>query len=338
MQREISNEIQLGETLNPLSNVSAVSSIDNTSNLKDVFRKVDKLRDLWDKGTVHANLIRYIPGLSNVSRQEKIFNIVPKKTYATSTYRDKKTLKFTIELAANTQTNYSSMCIVLPIQIKKSTDKTANVNMITVNNFFCHFFVIDARRYPDDVRILPTNNAVEIYQYAAQQLKHLPSKSLDDIRDTLLYEKKAVVLTGGRDTRSNMSTTPADRTDSNLGKRVTDFLALIGKEMYYKIPLGFFTSLGLVNFPHKIDTQFLFTSEKNKNKLFETNAKAGVPNKPDAQIIFHDTPYISYPEITLDANFLAYLNAILRSCNTLTVGVILSLYQQSFEINVGTHL
>ena len=90
MQREISNKIQLGETLNPLNDVSAVSSIDNTSNLKDVFGKVDKLGDLWDKGTTYASLIRYIPGLSNVLRQGKVFNILPKKAYATSTYTVKK--------------------------------------------------------------------------------------------------------------------------------------------------------------------------------------------------------------------------------------------------------
>ena len=102
---------------------------------------------------------------------------------------------------------------------KKSTDKTANINVITINNFFCHWLKeIDARRNLDSVRILPTNNTVEIYQYAAQQLKHLPSKSLDDIRETLLYEKKAAALTGGRDRRSNTSTTPVDRTDSNLGE------------------------------------------------------------------------------------------------------------------------
>ena len=44
-------------------------------------------------------------------------------------------------------------------------------------------------------------------------------------------EKKAVVLTGGRDRRSNTSIIPADRMDSNLGKRVTDFLGLVGKKM-----------------------------------------------------------------------------------------------------------
>ena len=136
MQREISNKIQLGETLNPLNNISAVLSIDNTSNLKDVFGKVDKVGDLWDKGTADPSLKRYIPDLSNVLRQGKIFNIVPKKAYITSTCSDKKTLEFTIELAANTHTNYSSMCIVLPIQIKKSTDKTTNVNVITVKKIF----------------------------------------------------------------------------------------------------------------------------------------------------------------------------------------------------------
>ena len=46
MQREISNKIQLGKSLNPLNDVSAVPYIDNTSNLKDVFGKVDKLGDL----------------------------------------------------------------------------------------------------------------------------------------------------------------------------------------------------------------------------------------------------------------------------------------------------
>ena len=101
-----------------------------------MFGKVDKLGNLWDRGQSDAGLIKYIPGLSNVSRQGKIFNIVPKKAYATSTYTDKKTLEFTIELAANTHTNYSSMCIVLPIQIKKATNKAQNLYVITVNTFF----------------------------------------------------------------------------------------------------------------------------------------------------------------------------------------------------------
>ena len=68
MQREISKKNQLGGTLNPLNNVSVIWAIDNTSNLKDVFGKVDKLGDLWERGQVDASLIRYIPRLTNVLR------------------------------------------------------------------------------------------------------------------------------------------------------------------------------------------------------------------------------------------------------------------------------
>ena len=51
--------------------------------------------------------------------------------------------------------------------------------MITVNNFFGHWFTdIDKRRYPDDMSILPTNNSVDIYQYFNMEMKYLPEKSV----------------------------------------------------------------------------------------------------------------------------------------------------------------
>ena len=217
---------------------------------------------------------------------------------------------------------------------KKATNNVQNVDVITVNIFFCHWLKeIDARCYTDNVRILPTNNTVEIYQYAAQQLKHLPKKSLHDITETLLYEKKAVNLNANRDRRSNTSTTSAYRTDASFGERITDFLGIIGRKIYYRIPLGFFTFLGLVNFSHKIDTQFLLTLENNLNRLFKTNGKLdNIPNKPDAQIMFHDTPYISSPQqITIDDNFLAYLSAILRSRSALRTGINLPPYKKALK-------
>ena len=118
-QREISNKIQLGENLNPLRDISNVPSIDNVANLKDIFCKVDKVGVLWNKGEIDASLVRYIPSLSDVSRLGQIYSINHKKAYAAQTYTDKKSLECTVNLAANTYTNYSSMCVVLPIQIKK---------------------------------------------------------------------------------------------------------------------------------------------------------------------------------------------------------------------------
>ena len=131
-------------------------------------------------------------------------------------------------------------------------------------------------------------------------------------------------MTGNRDRRLNNTNTPAARTDANLNEKITDFHGLLKKYIYYRIP-----SLGLVNFPHKIDTPILFPLETNLNKLFETNAKlAGIPDNPDAQVIYHDTPYISYPQINLHDNFISYYNGILRSRSALRTGVILSLYQK----------
>ena len=63
---------------------------------QDVFGKIDKLGDLWDRGKADASLIRYLPVGSNVWRQGNIFNIVPKRAYASSAYTD-KTVNFTIE-------------------------------------------------------------------------------------------------------------------------------------------------------------------------------------------------------------------------------------------------
>ena len=59
------------------------------------------------------------------------------------------------------------MEISLSIQFTKKSNKAQQMdaNMITVNNFFGHWFTdIDIRRYPDDTRILLTNNNVDIYQ------------------------------------------------------------------------------------------------------------------------------------------------------------------------------
>ena len=340
MQKEVSNRIQLGQDLNPLNDVSAVRSIDNQANVKDLLSKVDKLGELWDEGKADESVARYLPGLTNVSRQGKLYNIIGRRTYTSSTYTNKKTLEFTIQLAANTFSNFSMMCVVLPVQIKKSISKATDIDndLVTVNGFFFRWLKeIGIRSYPDYVRILSnnTNNAVSIADYAANQLKHLPGKSLADIRDTILYNKNSVVLTGSKDRRSNISTDIKDRQDANLVWRLSNLKGDLKEQNYFRIPSGWLLSLGLVNFAYQLDTRFIFTLETNLDRLFESNAKGNIPDAPDAQIIFHDTPYISYPEITLTDNFLVYANGILRGRGALRTSVWLNPYQQSFEVNKG---
>ena len=248
MQREISHKITLGENLNPLRDVLNVPSVDNVVNLRNVFGKVDKLGNLWDRSEADADLARYIPGLTDASIQGHIYSIVGKKAYAAQTYSDLKTLDFTVILAAGTYTNYSSMTLVLPIQIKKSTNAATNIDndMVTVNIFFARWLKeVDIKRYPDDISITPTNNTVSIAD-SAQMLKFMPAIALDTIRETLLYDKQKVSLPADTDRRSLNSQVPASSSDKNLGSRITDFHGLLGQKKYYRVPLKFFTDLGLV--------------------------------------------------------------------------------------------
>ena len=87
------------------------------------------------------------------------------------------------------------MC--LPLRFTKKSNKNLQMDgqMITVNNFFGHWFTdIDITRYPDDMRILPTNNSVDIYQYSNAQMKYLPEISVKNLLKTMLYSNKRVYL------------------------------------------------------------------------------------------------------------------------------------------------
>ena len=53
-----------------------------------------------------------------------------------------------------------------------------DAQMISVNDFFRDWFTnIDIKCHSDDMRILLTNNSVDIYQYSNAQIKYLPEKA-----------------------------------------------------------------------------------------------------------------------------------------------------------------
>ena len=130
-----------------------------------------------------------MPNILPVTRQNLIAGIDPRQAYASETYTDKKSLDFTIKLAPNTYTNYATMEIVLPVQFVKKSQKTQQLDddLMPVNNFFCRWFTdIDIKRYPDDVKILPTD---KIYFGRGQRggggLSALVSKLVYNIGDAI---------------------------------------------------------------------------------------------------------------------------------------------------------
>ena len=257
MQAPISNKIQLGDTLNPLKDYAGVPSINDEGTLENLYEKVDKVKDFMKTGKGDGGLSRYFPNILPVSRQLQIAGELPKKAYASVTYTDKKQLEFVLELTANTYSNYSSMEICLPLQFY-SKQKTKFANVMTANNFFWHWFTdIDIRRYPDDKRILATNNSVDIYQYSNAQMKYLPEKAVKKLLKTMLYSNKPVYLDEDVDRRPNNSDDDDKRSNPNLTYQIKELKDYIFNKNVYRIPLSLIVDLGLVNFSIKTNTKIL---------------------------------------------------------------------------------
>ena len=340
MPKAISDKIQLGQTLNILDDYAGVLSIKDEGTLENLIGKVDKVRGFVKTGKADGDLSRYYPNILPITRQLQIAGELPRTAYGSITYSDKKQFEFTLDVTANTYSNYSTMEVCVPLKFTKKSNKALQmeVNMITVNNFFGHWFTdIDIRRYPDDMMILPTINSIDIYQYSNVQMKYLPEKSVKKLLKTMLYSNKPVYLAKDTDRRPNNDTDDDKRTDPNLTYRLAQLKNHVFEKNVYRIPLTLLCDLGKVNFAMKTDTRIIITSERNINKLFESNKKvATIPHNPDALIQIYDRPYISYQEISLTQGADIYFTRILRSETALRQGVLESPYQQVFEVNTRT--
>ena len=119
MQREISDIIFLGETLNLIDDAQTSTVIDRTaSNYNDAKEKVQKIRDLLGTGKYDENLAKCIPGLLELAFQGMIENIDTKEKAAHSSYKDMEQLDFQILLTEDHYINPNGIHICFPIKIK----------------------------------------------------------------------------------------------------------------------------------------------------------------------------------------------------------------------------
>lgn len=172
-------------------------------------------------------------------------------------------------LTNNYYTNPNRIHICFPMKIKKLTDNNTDIDtdLITVNNFFAH-------HYGNDKQLIATFSTYETYQYSDAMLKHLPEKSLKKLQKPMLYSKMPVVYNRTTiDRRTYNSTTAADITDDNLDDRITLFQNQLKDEFVYRIPLKYFTDIGKINFPLKIDFKIKCHLETDMKKLSESKKR-----------------------------------------------------------------
>ena len=117
MQREIGENINLGQAVSAFDSVGGVSSIDRTVSDFDMAReKVKKLKRLVDRGEYDADVGRYIPGTLGLVYQGMIDKIRTIEQPAHPSYKDKETFDFQLLLDKNQYTNLNSLQVCFPIR------------------------------------------------------------------------------------------------------------------------------------------------------------------------------------------------------------------------------
>ena len=83
----------------------------------------------------------------------------------------------------------------------------------------------------------------------------------------------------------------------SINDRITKFQAMLKNEHVYRIPLRYFSDIGKINCPTKIDYRIKLYLEAEMKKLFESRkalASGTAIPAPDAKIIFTKAPFIQY--------------------------------------------
>ena len=337
MQRDISDKNTLGDTLNPINDIRRSTAIDRTtSNYNDAKEKVQKIRDLISMGKYDADLAKYIPGLMDLAIQGMLDDIDTREKVAHPSYKDKEQLDFQILLTENYYVNPANIHICFPIKIKKKSNNSSDIDddLITVNNFFVHWVKeISITKYGSDRELPPTFSPWEIYQYSDQMLKRLPKDSLKAIQKHFLYSKKPVyygntaydrinfnskdLTTTGLNTAQITELKKRHAKDLNIDDRTELFRDQLADEFIYRIPLRYFSDVGKINFPTKIDYRIKMFLETDMERLFESRkvlaASTTSAPAPDAEILFTRAPFIQYEQILLDKNFRQHLETIMVS-------------------------
>ena len=115
------------------------------------------------------------------------------------------------------------------------------------------------------------------------------------------------------DRRTDSSTTLNNITDLNINKRITKFQNQLKNEFVSRIRLRYFTDLGKINFPFKIDSRIYCHLEPDMKRLLESKEKVTTIGSSDAKIIFTKPPFIQYEQFLLDYNFRQCMGTIMAS-------------------------
>ena len=128
--------------------------------------------------------------------------------------------------------------------------------------------------------------------------------------------------------------------DINIDERIDLFHDQLADEFVYRILLRYFSDIGKINFPTKIDYRIKLFLETDMTRLFESRKvlSSSTTSAPaqDAEILFTRAPFIQYEQILLDKNFRQHLETIMVSKKIIRMGAQKTPIQKNYEIKEGS--
>ena len=125
---------------------------------------------------------------------------------------------------------------------------------------------------------------------------------------------KKILTYSGLNTEQTAEKKKLHAKDRNIDDRITLFQEQLKNEKIYRIAIRYFSDIGKINFPTKIDYRIKLFLETNMDKLFESRKVLAVNSTipdVDAEIIFTRAPFIQYEQILLDKNFRQHMEIIM---------------------------
>ena len=128
--------------------------------------------------------------------------------------------------------------------------------------------------------------------------------------------------------------------DKNVDERIELFHDQLSEEFVYRILLRYFSDIGKIIFPTKIDYRIKLFIERNPVRLFESkkllSSSTTAAPAPDAEILFTRAPFIQYEQILSDKNFRQHLETIMVSKKIIRMGAQKTPIQKTYEIKAGS--
>ena len=272
MQKEIGNKVFLGNTVSLYDDAGRhLPQTEQDNNQNDAKVKVKKIKELVNTGRYDKDVAKYIPYLLELKFLGMLGDIETREKVGHSSYTDMEQLDFQILLTGYYYINSSNICF--PIKIKKRTNQNLDIDGDLIT------------KYGSNKELIPTFSPYEIYQYSDGMLKHLHADELKAIEKTLLYSKNAVYYNdvnierrnhnGDGITTAGMNMTQVAATKKNNAKylniddRIAKFKEQLKNEHVCRTPLQYFTDLGKINFPTKIDYPIKLHLETEMKRFFE---------------------------------------------------------------------